>query len=115
MKKNFNQLAALAGISMAGALGALGIGEVQDHLYRQDRIECHKNTTEKAELTSCLNDYDPDTQKKVQETYGHIVIGLGVLGLFLGGKAYGANRAQVREDQRLKEEYRKAEGLDGLI
>lgn len=112
MKRNFNQLMALSSVSMAASLGVLGIGEAQDHLHRQDRQECYRNLAGKPELKDCLGEYDPDVQKQVQETYGYIFMGLGAISLLLGGKAYSVNRIQAREDQKLKEEYRKAEGLD---
>ena len=105
--KKFNQLLAISGASMTAGLGTLGIGEYQDHMYRQDRNECYENLAGKPELKACLSDYDKETQDSVQATYGIIVIGLGAISLFMGGKAYQENRAQVRRE----EEYREAEGL----
>lgn len=92
---------------MAASLGALGIGEYQDHSYRQDRQECYANLAGKPELKACLSDYDPNTQKDVQGTYGLIAIGLGAVSLLMGGKAYQEHQTQIKRE----EEYRHAEGL----
>lgn len=92
---------------MTAALGALGIGEYQDHSYRQDRQGCYADLAGKPELNACLNDYDPETQEDVQAAYGLVVIGLGAVSLFMGHKAYQEHRAQVKRE----EEYRQAEGL----
>ena len=92
---------------MTAALGALGIGEYQDHSYRQDRQECYADLSGKPELKACLNDYDDDIQNSVQNIYGIIVIGLGAISLFMGGKSYKEHRDLARRD----EDYRRAEGL----
>ncbi len=105
--RKFNRLLAISGASMAAALGALGIGEYQDHSYRQDRLGCYANLAGKPELKACLGDYDPGKQQDVQDIYGLIVYGLGAVSLFMGGKAYNDHQAQVRRD----EAYRRAEGL----